>query len=656
MASALQTIVTNKFKYVFDFVKGLTESQLKITPAMKLSAKSGILQYTSGAVVGIEKYVLPAVWKIERYWVNPTTAMLPISKIKIEVDKYIDAAFACEGQISIDEIYTFLEETYGFAPCNLSAFLAGFLLKEYSSEPFRYSDSSGGHESMTVDKLAEMIGNYIGKSPKPTFIVKMTAEERAFYDLTEKVWGITANSCSSAGQAAIAVTTRMRELKLPVWCLEEVDTAGVFDMVQKFIELVQKEGKEAHAKAVEIGKIAIAKPLLSDKLHALLTFENCKKGMIEYLRSFENGKIIELALNIGAENTMIADICRLFSVKHSCLWDKQTGENEIRKLLTEYSVIKESNAILNTLSHSLNEVYKEWRERLKFIGISCEALRLRYPALAKLIDILLKIYKQEDILPEQLKIFHTELVVNGVDIKELVNNDKYIFTEVYKIYLEDLSAEDIAIVKTNVGTGLFELSMTDCNIKVRGVVEEFRKHQLKTQLFRLWKDKTGTKNPREWSNRYRTPILCLVSTKEYEDAKKAFNTLNRNEGSDHEIKSALEFLESTILFNDLGNDEKRDEAFKQNIVGMYSALLPDLDKVRDALELLSVDTYDWHDDPRVKAKIKQLADAEYNAGGSDNVLMIIDRMDDAQLKKYLKRLVKYSIAVGIEILANGGHE
>lgn len=654
VASILQTVVTTRFPYVFDFQKGLTESQLKMTPSMRQSAKSGITQATSGVVVGVEKYILPTIWKLDRYWENPTNASLPISKIKVEVDKRIEVAFASDGQISIGEIYDFLEDTYGFAPCNLSSFIVGFLLKEYGGEPYRYSDSSGGHEQMTQDKLAEMLGNYIGKSPKPTYIVKMTAEEMAFYGLTEKAWGIPANSCSSAGQAAIAVTGKMRDLNLPVWCLEEVDTFGVFDVVQKYIELVQKEGNEAHKKAVEIGKIANAKPRLADSLFALLTSENCQKGMREYLRSFEDGKVKELAAAIGAENNMVPDIRRLFSVKHSCLWDKQTGEDEIRKLLTEYSVVKESNIILNTAAHSLTETYKEWRDRLKFIGISCETLRAKYPALAKALDNLLKIYKQEDILPEQLKEFHSELVAHGAEIRDLLNNDRRVFAEVYEPYLEDLSDSDIAEVKSKLQTGLYELPKTDCNVKVKESAEEFRKNQLKSQLFSLWKDKTGTKNPREWSNRYRTPILCCVSEVKYEKAKKAFETLNRNWGTDTEIKAAIAFLESTTLFDILADDERRNAAFKCDIVGEYSILLPDLDKIRDALDRLSVDTYDWRDNPSVKGKVKQLAEAEYNAGGSNKVLLKIDEMDDSQLKQYLKRLIKDSISVGIEILADRG--
>ena len=656
VASVLQTIVTNKFTKefpcAFDFARGLTESQLKMTPAMKQSARAGITQTTSGVVVGIEKHVLPTVWKSDNYWENPTTSSLPISKIKVEVDRFIKSAFDRDGQISIGEIYDFLEDTYGFAPCNLSAFIAGFLLKEYGSEPYRYSDSSGGHEQMTQDKLAEMLGNYIGKSPKPTYIVKMTADEMAFYELTEKVWGIQPNSCSSASQAAIAVTTKMRELTLPVWCLEEVDAVGVSDIVQKYSELVQKEGNEAHKKAIEIGKIASVKPSLVESLPVLVTKEKCREGMREYLHSFEGGKVMELAKAIGAEDNVLTDIRRLFGVKHSCLWDQQTGEDEIRKLLTEYSVVKESNAILSVSVHSLTEAFNEWRDRLKFIGISCDALRAKYPTLAKVLDTLLKICREEDILPDQLNAFHSELVAHGAEIRELLNNDRRIFAEVYEPYLEDLSDDDIANVKITAGTGLFELPKTDCNIKVKEAAEEFRKNQLKSQLFLLWREKTGTKNPREWSSHYKTPILCCISEDEFEKAKKAFGTLNRNGGTDAEIKDSLAFLESTTLFDVLSNDDKRNTAFTRDIVGEYSALLPDPDKVRDALDRLCVDTYDWRDHPSVKSKVKQLAEAEYNAGGSDRVLQKIDQMADAQLKDYLKRLVKDNITVGIEILVD----
>lgn len=655
VASVLQTIVTTRFPLMFDFAKNLTENQMKLTQA-KLSAKGGITQSTSSVVGGIEKHILPTVWNIDKYWENPAFSSLSITKIKIEVDKLIEDAFK-NGQISIGEIYDFLENKYGFAPCNLSAFITGFLLKEYGSEPYRYSDSSSGHEPMTPEKLAEMIGNYIGKTPKPTYIVKMTPDEKAFYELTEKSWSITPNSCSSAGQAASAVAAKMRNFGLPIWGLEEIDELGVFHVIEKYIELVQKEGNEAHTKAVEIGKIASAKPTLADNLFTLLKGDNCRKGMEEYLRSFEGGKIMELAKEIGAEGSVIADIRKLFGVKHSCLWDKQTGEDEIRKLLTEYSIVKKSNTILDTSAHSLSEAFKEWRERLKFLGISCEAMCSKYPALSKMFDTLLKVYQQLDVLPDQLKAFLSGLTEHSAEIKDLLNNDKRIFAEVYAPYLENLSENDISNVKGNSSVGLYELSKTDCNSKIKEAAEEYRKSQLKTQLFNLWRDKTGTKNPHDWSVHHRTPILCCVSEAEFGTAKKSFETLNRNWGTDAEIKAALEFLETAEFFDVLSDKEKYNAAFICGIIGEYQAMLPELDKVRDALERLSIegDTYGWYGNPIVNNKMKQLAEAEYNSGGSDKALHKIDEMDDLQqLKQYLKKLVKESMAVGIEILASEG--
>ena len=90
VASVLQTIVTARFSLAFDFAKGLTENQLKLTQA-KSSAKSGIMQSTSGVMVGVEKHILPTAWKVEKYW--ETQSHLPISKIKIEVDTLIEVEF-----------------------------------------------------------------------------------------------------------------------------------------------------------------------------------------------------------------------------------------------------------------------------------------------------------------------------------------------------------------------------------------------------------------------------------------------------------------------------------------------------------------------------------------------------------------------------------
>jgi uncharacterized protein YlaN (UPF0358 family) len=653
VASFLQSLVISRFPYAFDFTRGLTENQLKLTNA-KASAKNGILQSTSGVMVNADKNVLPSVWGVDDYWQHPNTSSLPVSVIKKEVDELINQAFQREGQISIGEIYGLLEDRYGFAPCNLSAFLTGFLLKEYSGEPFRYADSSGGHEPMTPDKLAEMIGNLVGKSPKPTYIVKMTPEEMAFYELTERVWAITPNSCSSVGQAAVGVSQKMSMLGLPVWCLSEVDSSGVYDIVEKYIELIQREGSEAHKIAVEIGGIALARPTIGESLEKLVTAENCQKGMRRFLTVFEGGRIPSLATEIGAKENVLSDVRELFSVKHSCLWDRQTGENEIRKLITHYEIVKITNSFLNVRSFSLRKAFEEWQERLSFLGVSYEALREELSSLAVVLDILYRVYQGEDILFDQVSLLLSELSKNQFQIRELLNNEIDIFAKVYSPYLENLSIPEISEIKSKLSTKMFGLSRTECNSIVKATADEFRRNQLKTQLFTLWKDRTGTKTPREWSALYRVPILCCVPEKDFSKAKSTFDTLNNSWSVESEIKAALEFLQTTQLFEILKDEKERNAAFDRTFISEYRALFEDRDKLRNKLEQLAVDTYDWYENPLIKNKVKELAEAEYNAGGSDKALEIIDNMDDIQLKKYLKRLVKDNMTVGVEIILTGG--
>lgn len=289
---------------------------------------------------------------------------------------------------------------------------------------------------------------------------------------------------------------------------------------------------------------------------------------------------------------------------------------------------------------------------MKFINISYEALQAKFPDLTTVFDLLLKIYQQQELLPDQLKTFLSEITAHSAKIRDLLNNEKQIFTEIYAPYLENLSDADISEIKSKLTTGMFEHSKTECNTKVKEEIEKFRKRQLKTQLFNVWKEKTGTKNPREWSSRYRTPILCCVYDEEFEEAKKAFDTLNRSWSTEEEIKAALEFLQKTRLFEVINDESKRNVAFERYILGKYSTLLQNLEKVRDALEHLLVDAYDWFENPKVKSRVEQLAEAEYNAVGSDKALRKIEEMDDTKLKLYLKRLIKHDIHVGIEVIKN----
>lgn len=651
----MQTVVLNRYNHVPDFTKGLTESQLKNTQTKQVAKYGFGLSDVKGLIAGCEKTVLGKVWNRDTYWSDQELEKEPISIIKRSVDKLIHEAFRENGRISIDEICELLETAYGFAPCNLTAFVLGFLLKEYKGDPFRSQDSEGLRESMTPDKLSEMIGNYYSKKAKTTYIVSLTPEEKSFYELTEKAWRITPNTCTSPTQASSLIQAKMRDFVYPVWTLEEVDNTGVYDIVKKYIALIQSDGKAAHTIAIEIGKIGMQRSSCGDYLQALLTADNCLNGMSLFIQHFEGGKLSTLAKEIGASDHVLSDIKKLFSVKHAAQWIASTGEDEIRKLTVEYSFVKVTNALLNVSKDSKEGAFKSWRELLKFLGLSCESIQAKYPALNNLFALLLKIVNYEDILPDNMKMLRDELTIHNTEMHDLLSSPLNSFIDLYAPYLTGFSHEECEIIKNSITEDMFVLSATKGNAVVKKAADDYRKGQVKDQLFRLWSERTGgTKSPKHWSEHYKTPILCCIDPEIYGEAKKAFAVLNSSQHSESEIKMALEFCEGADFFDVIADSDYRNKCFMEQIVGCYSKLLPDITAIRSALEDTDIAPYDWADDPRIKAKIKNMASVEYNAGGSDAAINTIESMPIDQLKTWLKQLAVSDMELGVKIISNGG--
>lgn len=649
----LQSLVLSKHRHVFDFNKGLTESHLKLTNAKQV-ARCGITGDISGVIRGCEKYVLGSVWGQEQYWNKPEFQSFSIVVIKHAIDKRIEEAFAKNGQIAIGDIYDYLVDQFGFSPCNMSVFVIGFLLKEYSSDPYRCINSEGYPEPMTPEKLSEMIGNYASRNPKQTYIVKMTAEERAFYEMTEKAWTVPATNCASPAQVCSLISNRMRELGYPVWCLEDIDTLGISDILQKYIALVQSDGKATHNLAIEIGKIMMVKPTLAINLSSQLNIRTCQEGMASFVAHYREGKLQKLANDIHAEGLLLQRIKDIFNIKHSALWDKETGKSEIDKLIVEYQFIKQTNDLLNGNCTTKESAFAFWKDTLRFLGVSAESLKAKRPHLEKVCTLLLKIVKGEELLPEMVRELSNELSENNDELRSILNDKVSLFGEIYGAYLEDFSSAEKEEIKNSLQSDIFALAASTGNQIVKKCAEDYKKNQLKTQLFNQWKALTSSKTPKEWSDLHKMPILCLVAIDSFDETNHVFSILNSAYQSDSDINAALLWIQGNSDFftklNDLAYCEK---CFVSVIMGEYSAVLSSASTVKEQLEKLPIAVYDWYNNPAIKKRIKELASAEYYAGGSDRAINIIESMSDSELKHRLTELLKKDVELGLRIICNG---
>ena len=214
-----------------------------------------------------------------------------------------------------------------------------------------------------------------------------------------------------------------------------------------------------------------------------------------------------------------------------------------------------------------------------------------------------------------------------------------------------MEEQDIAEFFKTIPAGQFTKSSTEYYQYVERTVTEYKKNLKKSRLKNLWLEKTGTKDPVDWSERYETPILCMFDDAERKDAKEIFTTILAYAASDSNIGRAISYLEAANFYDRLNDAAERESCFMARVVGDYSVMLKDIDFIRKKLkENISEKVFDWMDNSTVKNRLKILAEKQYKLNGYERVQAVIDKMDAGELRRYLNELISDNLTVGMEIL------
>jgi len=650
--SGLRELVETKYPQVFEFAQGLSEVTFQ-RGSKQQWVEAGINGKTSGQTGSAQKLV-EAARKDGGYWYSNPYSSLSI--IKTALDKKIEDELALNSRISIMDILTFLCDEYGFLPSHLYTFLTGFLLKEYANDTYRLSDESYS-EKMNIERMKCVIDEGFKQIHMPIsryrerYIRIMSHNEELFCNLMSDVFEIPSNQCGSIEDTIIHIRLKEKFKGLPAWVLKEKACGIEVDFITEYVNLLNpNQGANVSLICGNIGKLVENDETLAQKLKVLVTDKNRRESMKSYLMVFEKGKLLSLAKEIGAEDKVIDDIQKHFGydTEGLWLWNRDTGEGQIRKVISDYEFIKRSNELLIRTSSSVIGALDAWQEKLKFVKISHEIVR-ENSVYAPFIDILCSVARGMG--RDYLREFYESLVNHGNAIVDLINSDRDIFAKSCVFQLQKLSEEEISKVYNSVPNACFIMGKQEYLSKITQIVSEYKANLAKIQLHKLWKEKTGTEYPYEWSIRYETPLLSCVPISMWSNYKRAFSAVNRQNPEDKEIKFALDFLTSNPIWEDISCQEKIDEAFVSDILGNYRSILTDLTEVRRYLkENTQVTAYDWGGHSEIFRLIKELAQDVYNYGPYERVMRLIESMDGNKLKDYLKRLVKDNMVVGIEIL------
>ena len=624
-------------------------------------------QYRSQNVqTKLENYIGEA-WTIDKYWIEKP--FLLISKIKQCVEDTIAKSFEAEGQISIAKIYDVLKnEPYGFMPCNLSAFVMGFVLKEYADSSFSWSDGLT-NDIMSIAKLKEMVAEIIKHQVTPIprykdkYIKTMTDEEKAFNEASAEIFNIPINFCSSVEQTRERIRQKMKEFSFPIWCLKAIlekesfknDSKKVEDLIELYSGIANNSnfgsGKTDTGIALDIGKLCIDNDGLVDDLKAIFTKGKCLEAMDTYLHNFEDGVLVSLASEVGDGGQYINRLKKKFDADAAnWVWNIDTAQQKIKEVILEYQIIAESNKILPK-NITFDNTIREWCDKCDYIRISYLYAKNYWDDLAPLMESLYNMKKAGTLLDSNRQNFLELIKTKGIDFIAFYSDQTSLFKKSCNYFVEQFSNEEIKDLFKTLPTSLFTREKADYQELIQIKVEEFKSTQGAARLKALWNEKTNSESPRDWSKQYKMPILCMIGDKDIQKAKTSFGTINRKHADASAIETAIDFLNSAEFFDRLESQEERDKAFQQIIVKTYATMLSDMDEVRTYLDkVITSEPYDWFGLPEVDKKLYQMAEAKYNQSGCNKALEKIDNMDVADVKRYLKDLIKDNMVVGMEII------
>lgn len=626
---------------------------------LKKSAEAGILQQEFFLLkTNSIKIILDDAWQNSgKYWeIFPA---LNISRLKIELDSQIKSEIEKNIRVSFDEIFNFLAER-GFMPLNVYAFLTGFLLKEYSAEPYRFSAGIDGNAggAMNSSKLAEFISETFkqnlqpARNYRPKYLEILSPNQRKFMEFAAKIFDVEENI--SVEQCAQKFRLKLKNLGYPFWCYVDAAGENYKDFLRLLAEIANsKQAVSISALAERAGQFLASTPNAFSDLKIFLDAENGRKFFTAFIENFEGGMILNLAQKIGLEN--IIDICQRRITFGDRIWlhDKETAEDDLRKFIVDCKIVAESQKF-SINEKSFSACVLAWKN---FCGtnlkIPAEILGDCYPPLKNFFATLKEIVLREELSQSNRENFLRQLTENAAQINVAISAPLKVLQEKFSYQLGGLTENEVAEIYSKLAKNSFTETQGNFSNSLNEMAQEIKSSRKKNKMLQLWREVAGKKLPHEWSKDNRTPILVLVPKNEVPTAQKVFDTIISDAPKESEIQFAIDYLAKKPPYFAAMNDARKIEnAFKEKILSDYRGLLDDNDEIRNALtENFSDDAYQWYPNLAVNEFIKNFAKNKYRQSNAHaQAHARAAQLSNTNARKMLLELLDKNYEVGLKFL------
>lgn len=594
---------------------------------------------------------------------NPNHAL---TQLRDFCKKRQDSTVGVGNTCSIRKIFIDLQRPpFGLLCVPHSAFVLGFVLKTWltGQRKLQWTDNvtSRPLDAATLAEIIEAVVKDGGANAikNEKLICRLSKEEKAFIEQSSIIFGSTQLPDGTVEAALTAIGTRLSQIsqRVPLWVLPEYIRAKadpnaevmakVIDALCAANNISSKGDTETRGdKVKEIGKMLLATPGLADAIAKYIS----PMVFDEAFRRYVDNAKPELKATAERLGDSLYSYCSLvktrFAEASGWLW--KPGDAEI--VLEEvYRQTLCAERIQGLTGSSVYMNFDDALNRLRSVvllenKVPTEFWAKKYPALQRFFNLL----SRHPLSGDDVKSFEQILeqqdgVIRKVffDISQTRQLDamREIFSEIWPM--------DVAESRELYNAFPSDSAKADeQSFKVAGRVkiEEYSRTMVSKQVAALWRKRTATESPDEWSRQHLLPAECLLAV---DDAKGIVDAVANPGGvSAERLQFVHDQLVNEYAFVDLAT---AGENFLTSVlppryqkIGFTVAELSDWfcrklgdapgrwlsdGGLREAVESFVKQGYDTHARKQATEKVNKLPDTDAKI----LLLKLIDRIPDVGL-------------------------
>ncbi len=666
----LKTYIKKEFECFVDELSGYNLTAMaELGKGFAAWAETGIdFSLAKGATQTVVKTFKTASISDQAEWFvqNPSH---PLTKMRDYCKKRLNNALDGTGQCSIRKIYIDLQRPpYGLLSVPFSAFVMGFVMKEWLNNPRQQLQWTNGSLSDKLDRttLAEIIESVLKADGSPIknekLICRISREEKKFIESAPIMFGIEHIPNATVENTLDSIARRLERIsnKAPLWVLPsyisscgEIRVSDCKEIIthlcaaQKISAKGNQKERTDHIKA--IGSLLQSTDGLAELLNRYFTPECFDRAFEQYVDG-RKSEISALAAEVGDKTKAYCiSIKDHFAEKASWLWDENNVDDELDVVCDKYKIIKIAQRILKSAAFmSYNDALSRIKKAIfKENKISVQILIDSYPFLRGFISAL----EAENVADGYARLA-AQMSANQSEIESIFFNPIHsVQIEILRKYfaeqLSKFNAEEVKAVYSELTSGA-KLSAEDFLDIAGQNIGNYLKNSLAQQMIAMWKEKTNSSSAYSWSEANRLPSCLLFE--EGANANQTIAVLNYPNDYQAEVLEKTCAIVRDLRIPSIATLEKR--FLNLVLPSRYESLYINVGELtKHFAQSLGHHPDEWLlNQAKLSSVIDAFVKAQYDTSYRSKAVAKVEKMTETKAKEILLKMVSKNPDVGFDVL------